>query len=154
VLMEGSRPIVLEVQALVSDSGYPNPKRSATGYELNRLTMLLALLERKLDLPFNQYDVYINIAGGIKITETSADLAIIAAIISSYKNRPLSKDTVFIGEVSLIGDVRDIFNLDIRLKEAKAQHFEKAIVPSLPLEQISGLKCFNIDEVSKLIEWM
>ena len=154
VLMEGSRPIVLEVQALVSDSGYPNPKRSATGYELNRLTMLLALLERKLDLPFNQYDVYINIAGGIKISETSADLAIIAAIISSYRNRPISKDTVFIGEVSLIGDVRDIFNLDLRLKEAKSQQFEKAVVPSLPLEEIEGIKCYNIDEVSKLIEWM
>jgi len=154
VLMEGSRPIVLEVQALVSDSGYPNPKRSATGYELNRLTMLLALLERKLDLPFNQYDVYINIAGGIKITETSADLAIIAAIISSYRNRPISKDTVFIGEVSLIGDVRDIYNLDLRLKEAKAQQFEKAVVPSLPLEKIEGIKCYNVDEVSKLIEWM
>jgi DNA repair protein RadA/Sms len=154
VLMEGTRPIVLEVQALVSDSGYNNPKRSATGYELNRLTMLLALLERKLDLPFNQYDVYINIAGGIKINETSADLAIIAAIISSYRNRPISKDTVFIGEVSLIGDVRDIFNLDLRLKEAQAQHFEKAIVPSLPLEPIKGVKCYPIDEVSKLIEWM
>ena len=154
VLMEGSRPIVLEVQALVSESSYPTPKRSATGYELNRLTMLLALLERKLDLPFNQYDVYINIAGGIKITETSADLAIIAAIISSYRNRPISKDTVFIGEVSLIGDVRDIFNLDLRLKEAKAQQFEKAVVPSLPLEKIEGIKCYNVDEVSKLIEWM
>ncbi|NCD12132.1 MAG: DNA repair protein RadA [Epsilonproteobacteria bacterium] len=154
VLMEGSRPIVLEVQALVSDSGYPNPKRSATGYELNRLTMLLALLERKLDLPFNQYDVFINIAGGIKISETSADLAIIAAIISSYRNRPISKDTVFIGEVSLIGDVRDIFNLDLRLKEAKSQQFEKAVVPSLPLETIHDLKCYAIDEVSKLIEWM
>ncbi|MDD3343185.1 MAG: DNA repair protein RadA [Sulfurospirillaceae bacterium] len=154
VLMEGSRPIILEVQALVSDSGYPNPKRSATGYELNRLTMLLALLERKLDLPFNQYDVYINIAGGIKISETSADLAIIAALISSYRNRPISKDTVFIGEVSLIGDVRDIFNLDIRLKEAKSQHFEKAIVPSMPLEEIPGIRCYAIDEVSKLIEWM
>jgi DNA repair protein RadA/Sms len=154
VLMEGTRPIVLEVQALVSDSGYPNPKRSATGYELNRLTMLLALLERKLDLPFNQYDVYINIAGGIKISETSADLAIIAALISSYRNRPISKDTVFIGEVSLIGDVRDIFNLDVRLKEAKSQHFEKAIVPSMPLETIEGIRCYAIDEVSKLIEWM
>ena len=154
VLMEGSRPIVLEVQALVSDSGYPNPKRSATGYEINRLTMLLALLERKLDLPFNQYDVFVNIAGGIKISETSADLAIIAAIISSYRNRPISKDTVFIGEVSLIGDVRDIFNLDLRLKEAKSQHFEKAIVPSLPLEPLDGVKCYPIDEVSKLIEWM
>ncbi len=154
VVMEGSRPIVIEVQALVSDSSYANPKRSSTGYELNRLTMLLALLERKLDLPFNQYDVFINITGGIKITETSADLAIIAAIISSFRNRPISKDTIFMGEVSLIGDIRDIFSLDQRLKEAKSQHFTKAIVPSIPSEKLSGIKCYKIDEVSKLIEWM
>ncbi len=154
VVMEGSRPIILEVQALVSESGYPNPKRSATGYELNRLTMLLALLERKLDLPFNQYDVFINIAGGIKIGETAADLAIIAAIISSFRDRPISKDTIFLGEVSLIGDIRDVFNLDVRLKEAKSQHFTKAIVPTLPIEEIYGIKCYNIDEVPKLIDWM
>jgi len=154
VIMEGSRPIVIEVQALVSDSSYANPKRSATGYELNRLTMLLALLERKLDLPFNQYDVFVNITGGIKITETSADLAVIAAIISGFRNRPISKDTIFIGEVSLVGDIRDIFNLDQRLKEAKSQHFIKAIVPTKPTENIDGIKCFEIDEVSKLIEWM
>jgi len=154
VIMEGSRPIVLEVQALVSESGYPNPKRSATGYELNRLTMLLALLERKLDLPFNQYDVFINIAGGIKISETAADLAIIAAIISSYRDRPISKDTIFLGEVSLIGDIRDVFSLDVRLKEAKSQHFKKAIVPTLPIEELNSIKCYAIDEVPKLIEWM
>ncbi len=154
VIMEGSRPIVIEVQALVSDNNYSNPKRSATGYELNRLTMLLALLERKLDLPFNQYDVFVNITGGIKITETSADLAIIAAIISSFKNRPLSSDTIFIGEVSLIGDIRDVYNLDIRLKEAKSQHFKKAVVPSTPNGQMDGIKCFKVDEVSKLIDWM
>ncbi|MBE0492264.1 MAG: DNA repair protein RadA [Sulfurospirillum sp.] len=154
VTMEGSRPIIIEVQALVSESGYSNPKRSATGYELNRLTMLLALLERKLDLPFNQYDVFINITGGIKISETSADLAIIAAIISSFRNRPISKDTIFIGEVSLIGDIRDVFNLEQRLKEAFSQHFLKAIIPSLPSNSIKGLKCYAIEEVSKLIEWM
>ena len=153
VIIEGSRPIILEVQALVSQSGYPNPKRSSTGYELNRLTMLLALLERKLDLPLNQYDVFINIAGGIKITETAADLAIIAAIISSFRDRPISRDTVFLGEVSLIGDIRDISNLDVRLKEAKSQHFKKAIVPSLPLEK-SDIKCYKVDEVPKLLEWM
>jgi DNA repair protein RadA/Sms len=154
VIMEGSRPLVLEVQALVSESGYPNPKRSATGYELNRLTMLLALLERKLDLPFNQYDVFVNIAGGIKVNETAADLAIIAAIISSFRNRPISKDTVFLGEVSLIGDIREVFHLDSRLKEAKTQHFTKALVPTKPLEAIDGIKCFVVDEVSKVIEWM
>jgi DNA repair protein RadA/Sms len=154
VVMEGSRPIVLEVQALLSESTYPNPKRASTGYELNRLTMLLALLERKLDLPLNRYDVFINIAGGIKITETAADVAIIAAIISSFRNRPLSKDTVFIGEVSLIGDIRDVFQLDSRLKEAKTQHFTKAIVPSRPLEEINGIKCYAVNEVAKIIDWM
>jgi DNA repair protein RadA/Sms len=154
VTMEGSRPIVLEVQALVSQSGYPNPKRSATGFELNRLTMLLALLERKLDLPFNEYDVFVNIAGGIKITETAADLAIIAAIISSFRDRPISKESVFIGEVSLIGDIRDIYNLDLRLREAATQGFERAIVPKKPLEKQKNITCYAVEEVSKLIEWM
>ena len=154
VTMEGSRPIVLEVQALVSQSGYPNPKRSATGFELNRLTMLLALLERKLDLPFNEYDVFVNIAGGIKITETAADLAIIAAIISSFRDRPISKESVFIGEVSLIGDIRDIYNLDLRLREAATQGFGRAIIPKLPLEKQKNITCYAIEEVSKLIEWM
>ncbi len=154
VTMEGSRPLVLEVQALVSESGYPSPKRSATGYELNRLTMLLALLEKKLDLPFNQYDVFVNISGGIKITEPAADLAVIAAILSSFRNRPLSTDTVFIGEVSLIGDIREVFSLDQRLKEASAQNFHKAVVPKAPISQIKGIKCYGVDEVSKLLEWM
>ncbi len=154
VVMEGSRPIVLEVQALVSDSGYANPKRSATGYELNRLTMLLALLEKKLELPFNQYDVFVNIAGGIKITEPAADLAVIAAILSSFRNRPLSTDTVFIGEVSLIGDIRDVYNLEQRLKEASALNFHKAVVPKTPVSEIKGIKCYGVEEVSKLIEWM
>ncbi|MCH9814553.1 MAG: DNA repair protein RadA [Epsilonproteobacteria bacterium] len=154
VTMEGSRPIVLEVQALVSESGYPSPKRSATGFELNRLTMLLALLERKLDLPFNEYDVFVNIAGGIKITETATDLAIIAAIISSFRDRALSKDTIFIGEVSLVGDIRDIYNLDIRLREAATQGFKRAIVPKLPIQKLSSLKCFEATEVTQLIEWM
>jgi DNA repair protein RadA/Sms len=154
VVMEGSRPLVLEVQALVSQSSFPNPKRSATGYELNRLTMLLALLERKLDLPFNEYDVYINIAGGIKVTETTADLAVVAAIISSFRNRPISKDTVFLGEVSLIGDVREVFSLDTRLKEAKTQKFTKAIVPSKPTDGPNDIKYFIIYEVSKIIDLM
>jgi len=154
VAMEGTRPIILEVQALVSESNFPNPKRSATGYELNRLNMLLALLEKKLDIPLNHYDVFINISGGIKITETACDLAIIAAILSSFRNRPLSKDTVFLGEITLIGNIRDIFNLDMRLKEAAMQNFTKAIVPRKPLELIEGLKCYEVKEVSKLIDWM
>ncbi|GAB6045372.1 DNA repair protein RadA [Caminibacter profundus] len=151
VILEGSRPIVLEVQALVSES-YSVPKRSATGFDLARLNMILALLEKKLNLPFNQYDVFINITGGIKINETAADLAIIAAIVSSFRNRPISKETVFIGEVSLVGDIREVTGIDQRIKEAANLGFKKAILPSKPLEE--PLKCYEVKEVEKLIEWM
>ncbi|WP_024791885.1 DNA repair protein RadA [Lebetimonas sp. JS138] len=151
VILEGTRPIVLEVQALVSES-YGIPKRSATGFDLARLNMILALLEKKLNLPFNQYDVFVNVTGGIKINETAADLAVIAAIVSSFRNRPISKETVFIGEVSLVGDIREIPGLDIRVKEAANLGFKKAIVPTLPIEK--PLKCYEVKEVEKLIEWM
>jgi DNA repair protein RadA/Sms len=151
VILEGTRPIVLEVQALVSES-YGIPKRSATGFDLARLNMILALLEKKLNLPFNQYDVFVNITGGIKINETAADLAIIAAIVSSFRNRPISKETVFIGEVSLVGDIREVPGLDIRVKEAANLGFKKAILPTLPIEK--PLKCYEVKEVEKLIEWM
>lgn len=152
VIMEGSRPIVLEVQALVSDTHAPNPKRQATGFDNNRLNMLLALLERKLEIPLNSYDVFVNITGGIKIMETSADLAILAAIISSFRNRVISKETVFIGEVSLVGDIREVYQLDIRLKEAHSQQITKALIPKKPLEK-TAMKCYEIDEVNKLLEW-
>ena len=152
VIMEGSRPIILEVQALVSESHTPNSKRQATGFDNNRLNMLLALLERKLEIPLSSYDVFINITGGIKITETSADLAILAAIISSFRDRIISKETVFIGEVSLVGDVRDVYGMDVRLKEAKMQNITKALVAKKPMTKTS-IKTFIVDEVTKLLEW-
>ena len=152
VIMEGSRPIILEVQALVSESHGPNSKRQATGFDNNRLNMLLALLERKLEIPLSGYDVFINITGGIKITETAADLAILAAIISSFRDRAISKETIFIGEVSLVGDVREVYALDVRLKEAHMQNITKALVAKKPLEK-SKVKTFIVDEVTKLLEW-
>ncbi len=152
VIMEGSRPIILEVQALVSESHTPNAKRQATGFDNNRLNMLLALLERKLEIPLSGYDVFINITGGIKITETAADLAILAAIISSFRDRAISKETIFIGEVSLVGDVREVYALDARLKEARMQNITKALVSKKPLEKTS-IKTFIVDEVTKLLEW-
>lgn len=151
VVMEGSRALVLEIQALVCESSYP--KRSSTGYEKNRLDMLLALLERKLGLALGHYDVFVNVSGGVKVSETAADLAVVAAIISSFKNRPLSKDSVFIGELSLNGEIREVFSLDVRLKEAKMQKFKTAIIPSKPLEDV-GLKCFVTKELSQVLEWM
>jgi DNA repair protein RadA/Sms len=152
VIMEGSRPIIIEVQALVSES-YGHPKRSSTGFDNNRLTMLLALLEKKLDLPLGTYDVFINISGGIKINEPSADLAIIAAILSSYRNRELSAKSVFIGEVSLTGEIREVPMLTQRLKELQTQGFEKAIIPNKPIDT-TKIKCFIADEVSKIVDWM
>ncbi|MBL0709031.1 MAG: DNA repair protein RadA [Sulfurimonas sp.] len=152
VVMEGSRPIILEVQALVFESHTPNSKRQATGFDNNRLNMLLALLERKLEIPLSGYDVFINITGGIKITETSADLAVLAAIISSFRDRAISKETIFIGEVSLVGDVREVFGLGARLKEAAMQNINKVLISKKPLEKTS-LKIYIVDEVSKLLEW-
>ncbi|HEC1757726.1 TPA: DNA repair protein RadA [Campylobacter lari] len=151
VVMEGSRALVLEIQALVCESTYP--KRSATGYEKNRLDMLIALLERKLEIPLGHYDVFVNVSGGVKISETAADLAVVAAIISSFKNRPLSKDSVFIGELSLNGEIKEVFSLDVRLKEAKMQKFKNAIVPVKPMEDL-GLKCFVAKELREVLEWM
>jgi len=151
VVMEGSRAIILEIQALVSETTYPNPKRSATGFDTNRLTMLLALLEKKLDLPLNHYDVFINISGGIKIKESSADLAVIAAIISSFRDRPISKESVFIGEVSLTGEIKDVYSIDLRLKEAQAQGIKKAVIAQKTNLKLD-IKTFAVDEVSKMIE--
>jgi len=152
VIMEGSRPIIIEVQALVSEA-YGHPKRSSTGFDNNRLTMLLALLEKKLDLPLGTYDVFINISGGIKINEPSADLAIIAAILSSYRDRELSTETLFIGEVSLTGEIREVSGLTQRLKEIETQGFTKAVIPNKPIEETT-IKCFIANEVSKVVDWM
>ncbi len=153
VIMEGSRPLIIEVQALVSESFAPNPKRSVNGFDFSRLNMLIALLEKKLDIPLNQYDIYINITGGIKIEETASDLSIIASIVSSFRNRPLSKETVFIGEVSLIGDIREVFNLEQRLREAISQGIKRAIVPKKPIEKLK-IECYEVEEVEKIIDWM
>ncbi|PPB55920.1 DNA repair protein RadA [Campylobacter hyointestinalis] len=151
VTMEGSRALIVEIQALVCESSYP--KRSSTGFDKNRLDMILALLERKLEIPLGHYDVFINVTGGVKINETACDLAVVAAIISSFRNRPISKESIFIGELSLNGEIRDIFNLDARLKEAGMQKFKNIIAPSKPIEK-SNLKIFVAKEISQVIEWM
>ncbi|RDU55691.1 DNA repair protein RadA [Helicobacter sp. MIT 01-3238] len=152
VILEGSRALVIEIQALVSES-YGNPRRQSTGFDSNRLNMLLALLERKLEIPLNRYDVFVNVVGGIKIGETSADLCVVAAIISSFRNRPLGIESAFIGEVSLTGDVREVGNLEVRLKEMQSYGLKKAIVPKIPSFQ-TAIKCFAVSEVSEVLERM
>jgi len=152
VMMEGSRPIIIEIQALVAES-YGHPKRSSTGFDNNRLNMLLALLEKKLDLPLGTYDVFVNISGGIKVNEPAVDLAIIASILSSYRDRELSSETIFLGEVSLTGEIREVSSLTQRLKEIDTQGFTKAVVPNRLLEP-TDIKCYRVNEVSKVVEWI
>ena len=153
-IMEGSRCIVVEIQALTCENEYGVPKRLTNGFDSNRLNMILALLEKKLGIHLHKHDVFVNVAGGIKISETSADLALIASILSSYKNRPLRSSTAFIGEVSLIGDIREVGGLELRLKELANFGFKNAIVPNIPKGYKGQVKCTQALEVAQIIEWM
>jgi len=152
VCKQGTRAIIIEIQALVVQSTNPIPKRSATGFDQNRLIMLIALLEKKLDLPLNTYDIFINISGGIKIKESAIDLAIIGSIISSLQNRPISKESIFLGEVSLTGEIKEINDLQTRLQEAFTHGIKKIILSKKPSTNIGTLKYYEVGEVSKMLE--
>jgi DNA repair protein RadA/Sms len=143
--MEGTRPILVEVQALVNRTSFGYPKRAASGFDLNRLNLLAAVLTRRTKLDLSEFDVYINIVGGIKITEPAADLAVCMAIASAAKGMKLEKDAVVFGEVGLSGEVRHVPNIEKRLKEAKHLGFNLSIGPntdvkSSQLHSISTLK--------------
>lgn len=116
--LEGMRPLLIEVQALVSPAIYGNPQRSATGFDLRRMSMLLAVLEKRCGLAFGQQDVFLNLAGGLKITDPALDLAIVAALISSLQDISVSNEVAFIGEVGLSGEVRSVSHIDQRIQEA------------------------------------
>ena len=130
-------PVLAEVQALVAPSGYGTPRRSVVGWDSNRLAMLLAVLEARCGLGFGGRDVYLNVAGGLKIGEPAADLAVAAALISSYLDAPLPSDGVAFGEVALSGDVRPAGRSDARLKEAAKLGFKRALAPPASRAQAS-----------------
>ena len=127
--LEGTRPILVEVQALVSDTNYGSPQRNVNGYDYKRLAMLIAVLDNRLGLTFANKDVFVNLVGGLKVDDPAADLSILSAIASSIMNKPIDKDTVLLGEVGLAGEIRSINRLKQRLNEASALGFKKAIVP-------------------------
>lgn len=154
--IEGTRPLLLEVQALVTPSHGTIPKRTAVGFDLNRLMMILAVLEKKCNIPFGSKDVFLNIVGGIRVQEPAADLAVAASILSSYGNIPLPSKSIFIGEVGLSGEVRSVSHLENRLKEGKKLGFEKSILSAratkmknLPLE---AYPVHNIGELMNYIK--
>jgi len=138
--MEGTRPILVEIQALVVPSGLGTPRRAVVGWDSNRLAMLLAVIDARCGVSFAQHDVYLNVAGGLKITEPAADLAAAAALLSSISNVALSADRVYFGEISLSGAVRPAGHMVARLKEARKLGFSQAILPAAGELDAGGLK--------------
>lgn len=135
--MEGNRPIMVEVQALVAKTPYGMPRRTAVGFDYNRVNMLLAILERRLGMDFGNFDAYLNVVGGMKITEPSADLAAAAALVSSYRNKPVSRGVLAVGEVGLTGEIRRVAGTERRIRDAANLGFTKFVVPKgkLNMEQ-------------------
>lgn len=154
--VEGLRPLLIETQALVSSSVFGNPQRSSTGYDLRRLNMLLAVLEKRCSLPFIQNDVFLNIAGGIKISDPAIDLSIIAALISSLENIPVSSNICFAGEVGLSGEVRAVSHIEQRILEATRLGFEKIYISKYNAKakelQSDEIEIIGLGSITELLE--
>lgn len=150
--MEGTRPMLMEIQALVCKTNFGMPRRTSAGIDYNRVNLLMAVLEKRLGLPLSEYDAYVNVAGGIKMNEPAADLGIVMAIISSYKNRPISEDTIIFGEVGLSGEVRAVTMPEQRVAEAKKLGFKTCIIPYVSVETVKDVKDINVIGVKTVKE--
>ena len=152
-LMEGNRPIMAEFQALVAKTPYGMPRRTAVGFDYNRVNMLLAILERRFGLDFGVYDAYVNVVGGMKVTEPAADLAVAAAIFSSYRNRPVPKGVMLFGEVGLTGEVRRVSAPERRISDAINLGFTKFIVPESKLpdfeKNVEIIKVKSLEQIGR-----
>lgn len=137
--MEGTRPILMEIQALVCRSNFGMPRRTAAGLDYNRVNLLMAVLEKRAGLPLSNYDAYVNIVGGIRMNEPAADLGIVMAIASSYKNRPVPEDAIVFGEVGLSGEVRAVTMPEQRVAEARKLGFKTCIIPEVSLKALQGV---------------
>ncbi|MEP5764711.1 MAG: DNA repair protein RadA [Halieaceae bacterium] len=153
VVWEGTRPLLVEIQALVDDSQVNNPRRVAVGLEQNRLNMLLAVLHRHGGLQLGDQDVFANVVGGVKVLETSADLALLSALVSSFRDRVLPRDLVIFGEVGLSGEIRPVPSGQERLTEAAKHGFTRAIVPraNLPKQPIAGMDVKGVTKLSEAL---
>ncbi len=157
-VMEGSRPIVTELQALTSATTFPSPRRMAAGFDYNRLSLLLAVLEKRLGLRFSTQDIYINIAGGIRIDEPACDAAAAMALISTFKDIPVPEDLIVMGEIGLAGECRSINVLDQRLGKAARLGFKKAAIPYRSAERIKNtygmeiIKLHSVFDILRLLQ--
>jgi len=156
VTMEGTRPLLIEIQALVDEAHAPNPKRLCVGLEQNRLAMLLAVLHRHAGVACFDQDVFINAVGGVKISEPAVDLAVLLSITSSLKNKPLDNKLIVFGEVGLAGEVRPVQRGQERLKEAAKLGFTKAIVPkaNAPKQRIDGIEVVAVERLEQALNYV
>lgn len=157
--MEGSRPILSEIQALATKTSFPTPRRACSGYDYNRMNLLLAVLEKRAGYFFGNLDVYINIVGGLSLRETSCDLPVCLSLVSSLTDQPIGDKVIAIGEVGLGGEIRSVPNLEYRLKEAERIGFEKALVPNFSLQYISAdsypkLKLIGVSTIQEAIKFL
>jgi len=154
VTREGTRPLLVEVQALVDQSSLGNPRRVALGLEQNRLSMLLAVLHRHGGVAMADQDVFLNVVGGVRVTEPAADLAVLLAVLSSFRNRPLPRDLATFGEVGLAGEIRPVPNGQERLREAAKHGFKRVIVPraNAPKRAIKGVEVLAVSRIDEAIE--
>ncbi|MDA7742584.1 DNA repair protein RadA, partial [Francisellaceae bacterium] len=153
-MWEGSRPFLAEIQALVDENNFGQPRRVCVGVDTNRLAMLLAVLHRHARVHVGEQDIFVNVVGGVKILETSADLAIVAAITSSLKNKVIPKDWIIFGEVGLSGEIRPVPYGQERIQEAQKHGFSKAIVPfaNKPKQALKGLEVIAVKTLFEAIE--
>lgn len=156
VVWEGTRPLLVEIQALVDYSMLANPRRVAVGLEQNRLAILLAILHRHGGLQMSDQDVFVNVVGGVKVTETSADLALLFSLVSSFRNRPLPRDVVVFGEVGLAGEIRPVPSGQERIIEAAKHGFKRAIVPyaNVPQKPLLNMQLFGVKKLSEALTVM
>jgi DNA repair protein RadA/Sms len=150
VVWEGTRPLLVEIQALVDHSMMSNPRRVAVGLEQNRLAILLAVLHRHGGLQMSDQDVFVNVVGGVKVTETSADLALLLSLVSSFRDRPLPRDLVVFGEVGLAGEIRPVPSGQERISEAAKHGFKRAIVPhaNMPKKLPADMKVYGVKKLA------
>ena len=153
--IEGTRPILIEIQALVCNSNFGMPRRTAAGTDYNRVNLLMAVLEKRLGLHLSNYDAYVNIAGGVKMNEPAIDLGIVMAIVSSYKNHPIDEKTIVFGEVGLSGEVRAVSMPEQRVAEAKKLGFETCIMPEVcrdMVKDIKGIRVIGVKNIGDAIQ--
>ena len=153
--MEGTRPLLIEIQALVAQTNFQMPRRTTVGIDFNRVNLLMAVLEKRAGIHLGSCDAYVNLTGGIRLSEPAVDLGIILALVSSYRNRPVDEHTIAFGEVGLTGEVRSVSMAEQRVREAARLGFTTCILPSSNtnnIKSIEGMRLIGVSNVKEAID--